>query len=119
MELIVAVFGLVVVFCVSLWIIHKQTIHARDMQTLFLQRNQFNFETQWQLWVKDRATTDQTINNLAAWNTKLCESHAKMGEQLQSLLQGVETRLAFTLSQQLAEGVKTLAETVGKSKTNT
>ena len=117
MEFIATIIAMAVLFCVALWVIHKQTLHARDMQSMFLQRQQFNFENQWKAWIQDRTATDRTITNLASWNAKLCDSHEKMGQQLQALLPSIETRISHMLSQQLAHGLQAVLTAVGKKPT--
>lgn len=117
MEFVATIVVMAALFCVSLWVIHKQTLHARDMQTMLLQRQQFNFENQWKAWIQDRVATDKTITDLAGWNARLCDSHEKMGQQLQALLPAIETRVSHTISQQLAHGLQAVLTAVGKKPT--
>ncbi len=114
-ELVVTVIALTVAFSVSLWIIHKQALHVRDMQTTFLLRQSFNFEKQWKLWLQDRKATGETIGNLAGWNARLCDSHEKMGQLLQQMVGEVETRLSHLIAQKLEHGLAKLLSAVEKS----
>jgi hypothetical protein len=114
-ELAILALCLTVCFVVSLLIIHKQTLSARSLQAYYTRQARANFENQWRLWNKDRQSSNQAITSLAAWNAKLCESNAKTVEQVQALLKATEARLMGAFLNQLEQGFKQVAESVGKT----
>ena len=110
MELIIVAAALVIMFSVSLWLIHRQTIHARDMQAMFLQRQQFNFEHQWKLWLADHKTNAGTIQALASWNTHLCENNDLRHQQLMSLVNASMTQLNVQLTSAVGDTMRKTAQ---------
>jgi len=120
----VLVYGLsliavVAAMVVALVVIHKQTTHSRDAQNLLLQRQQFNFENQWRLWLSDREKSDQTITSLAQWNAQLCGSHEQMSALLQKIVQALQERVTYTLTQHIDAGMERLAESLEKKHPQT
>lgn len=114
MEFVVSLIVLGAVVCLVLWIVHKQTLQSKDLHAFAMQRQQFNFENQWKLWIQDRESSNKTINNLAGWNAKLCDSHEKMGQHLQNMLKGVERNVSLVLAEKLDRGLAAIVEAVGK-----
>jgi hypothetical protein len=115
-----AIFGgmATVLLIVVIWVIHMQTLHARDMQSTLLQRQLFNFEKLWQTWNEDRKQTDATIQSLAGWNARLCENTDLRHQQLMSLVSSATEKSQQQLTTAVSEHLRASFQSLVKMTNN-